>query len=150
MLFRSDPLLFDVAISVPLIVVASTLVFTEKEVFAARSATDERKSIEEVQAGDRPSSVNVLEEASAIKSEMIEAFGGEWGLSNREMEVLPLLLSGKTASYISEKLYIAPGTVKTHIYNIYRKMGIHSKMEMFDLFELYREQRLADLRDETQ
>lgn len=145
-----DPLLFDVAISVPLIVVASTLVFTEKEVFAARSATDERKSIEEVQAGDRPSSVNVLEEASAIKSEMIEAFGGEWGLSNREMEVLPLLLSGKTASYISEKLYVAPGTVKTHIYNIYRKMGIHSKMEMFDLFELYREQRLADLRDETQ
>ena len=103
-----------------------------------------------MQAGDRPSSVNVLEEASAIKSEMIEAFGGEWGLSNREMEVLPLLLSGKTASYISEKLYVAPGTVKTHIYNIYRKMGIHSKMEMFDLFELYREQRLADLRDETQ
>lgn len=143
------PFVFEVAISVPLIVVASTLIFTEKEIFAARSATDERKSIEEVQSSDYSPHMNVLEEASTIQSEIIEAFGKECGLSRREMEVLPLLLSGKTSSYISEKLYVAPGTVKTHIYNIYRKMGIHSKMEMFDLFELYREQRAADLQDKS-
>lgn len=60
------------------------------------------------------------------------------------MEVLPLLLSGKTATYISEKLFIARGTTKTHIYNIYRKMGIHSKMEMFDMFEEYRAKTLSN------
>ena len=125
----------------PLVIVASTLVFTEKEIFAVRAATDERKNIE---GADEIPSSSVLHEADSLQDRIIESFGAEWSLSNREMEVLPLLLSGKTATYISEKLFIARGTTKTHIYNIYRKMGIHSKMEMFDMFEEYRAKTLSN------
>lgn len=130
-----SPYLFTTAIGVPLTIVASTLIFTEKEVFAVRSATDERQNIEDMET--IPSS-SVIQEADTLQDQIIESFGETWSLSNREMEVLPLLLGGKTATYISEKLFIAPGTTKTHIYNIYRKMDIHSKMEMFDMFEEYR------------
>lgn len=136
-----SPYLFAVAIGVPLIIVASTLVFTEKEVFAVRSATDERQNIEDM--ATIPSS-SVIQEADTLQDQIIGSFGEKWALSNRELEVLPLLLSGKTATYISEKLFIAPGTTKTHIYNIYRKMDIHSKMEMFDMFEEYRSQVLHE------
>ncbi|MCI9628771.1 MAG: helix-turn-helix transcriptional regulator [Eggerthellaceae bacterium] len=136
-----SPLLFTAAICMPLVIIASTLVFTEKEIFAVRAATDERKNIE---GADEIPSSSVLHEADSLQDRIIESFGAEWSLSNREMEVLPLLLSGKTATYISEKLFIARGTTKTHIYNIYRKMGIHSKMEMFDMFEEYRAKTLSN------
>ena len=52
-------------------------------------------------------------------------------LSNREFEVLKLLLKGKTATGISEELVIAAGTAKAHINKIYRKLNIHTKSELF-------------------
>ena len=138
-----SPPLFAVVLGVPVVVIASTLVFTEKEIFAVRSATDERQIIEDASnaesAGTRGRGANDPSQENDITS-----FGAAWNLSNREKDVLPLLLRGKTATYISEKLYIAPGTTKTHIYNIYRKLGVHSKMEMFDMFEDYKSRNGTD------
>lgn len=135
-----SPLSYITFFIVPTVVVASTLVFTEKEIFSVRVATYER--IESEQAGTEINAANskkaILQEAAAIEEEAIVAFGAEWHLSRREMEILPLLLKGKTAVYISEQLYVAPGTVKTHIYNIYRKLDIHSKMELLDSYNQFR------------
>ena len=137
------PLSLIVTIGAPAVIVASTLLFTEKEVFAVRSATYERIDIEKERASDHAGlsekKTAILQEASAIESELVRSFGTDWKLSKREMEVLPLLLQGKTAVYISEQLYIAPGTTKTHIYNIYQKLGIHTKMELLDMFASYRD-----------
>lgn len=52
-------------------------------------------------------------------------------LTSREAEVLNLLLKGNSVSEISEKLVVANGTTKAHINNIYKKLGIHSKEELF-------------------
>jgi DNA-binding NarL/FixJ family response regulator len=50
-------------------------------------------------------------------------------LSERELEVLALLASGRTNSEIAKDLYIAVGTVKTHMNNIYRKLGTRNRAE---------------------
>ncbi len=50
-------------------------------------------------------------------------------LSEREMEVLVLLSSGRTNAEIARDLFVALGTVKAHINNIYRKLGTKNRAE---------------------
>lgn len=55
-----------------------------------------------------------------------------WGLSDRETETLHLLLRGMTYSEIAEELFIAEGTVKSHVSRIYRKAGVSSRRELVE------------------
>lgn len=55
------------------------------------------------------------------------------GLSPRETEVFMMLAQGRSRAYISEKLVVSEGTVKTHISHIYAKLGVHGRQEMFDM-----------------
>lgn len=57
------------------------------------------------------------------------------GLTQRETEVLELLLQGRNAERISQNLVISRHTAKTHIYNIYKKVGSSSQQELIDLFQ---------------
>ncbi len=50
-------------------------------------------------------------------------------LSERELEVLALLASGRTNSEIAKDLFVSVGTVKTHTNNIYRKLGAKNRAE---------------------
>jgi DNA-binding CsgD family transcriptional regulator len=50
-------------------------------------------------------------------------------LSERELEVLTLLASGKPNREIAKDLFVAEGTVKTHTNNIYRKIGAKNRAE---------------------
>lgn len=58
-----------------------------------------------------------------------------YGLSPRQTEVFGLLSRGRNTVYIQEKLVISHYTAKAHIYNIYQKMGIHSRQELLTLVE---------------
>ena len=122
------PVPFAVALGAVALVAASTLVFTEKEVFAVRGVADERILQENVARANG--------EAEGYAAN-VESFGQRWGMSKREMEVLDLLLKGRNTLYISQQLFIATGTAKTHIYNIYRKTDVHTKMELLDLFDTF-------------
>ncbi len=53
----------------------------------------------------------------------------EEDLSERELEVLALLTSGRTNSEIARDLHVAVGTVKSHVNNIYRKLGARNRAE---------------------
>lgn len=53
-------------------------------------------------------------------------------LSNRELEVLELLSSGKSYSTIANQLFVDKETVKSHIKNIYQKLEVHSKAEAIE------------------
>ena len=55
-------------------------------------------------------------------------------LSKRENEIIQLLLQGDSYKTISEKIFISPATVQSHIKNIYKKLNIHSKYELFKLY----------------
>ena len=48
-------------------------------------------------------------------------------LSDREMEVLTLLVARDSNKEIAERLYIAPSTVKRHTLNIYRKLDVNDR-----------------------
>ena len=48
-------------------------------------------------------------------------------LTEREREILDLVAAGKTNSEIAEAIWIAPGTVRKHLENIYEKLGVHSR-----------------------
>jgi ATP/maltotriose-dependent transcriptional regulator MalT len=50
-------------------------------------------------------------------------------LSERELEVLTLLASGRPNREIARDLFVAVGTVKTHTNNIYRKLGARNRVE---------------------
>lgn len=48
-------------------------------------------------------------------------------LSDRELEVLRLVATGLSNKDIAEQLFVAPGTIKRHIHNIYEKLGATSR-----------------------
>jgi LuxR family maltose regulon positive regulatory protein len=50
-------------------------------------------------------------------------------LSERELEVLALIASGESNQEIANKLFITVATVKTHINNLYRKLGVRSRTQ---------------------
>ncbi|MEG4272407.1 MULTISPECIES: response regulator transcription factor [unclassified Microcoleus] len=50
-------------------------------------------------------------------------------LSDRELEVIRLIVAGKSNSEISEVLHISESTVKFHINNILRKMGVSDRTQ---------------------
>lgn len=55
----------------------------------------------------------------------------EYLLTAREQEVAHYLVKGQTYATIAEELFISMPTVKTHVSNIYRKVGVKNKMELF-------------------
>ena len=57
-------------------------------------------------------------------------------LSQRENEVLNLLLEGYPNELIASTLYISNNTLKKHIQSIYNKLGVHSRSELFLLMKV--------------
>lgn len=53
----------------------------------------------------------------------------DYGISNREMEVLQLLSEGKTNKEIAKALWISEQTVKTHVAHIFDKLGTSDRTE---------------------
>ena len=50
-------------------------------------------------------------------------------LSQRELEVLRLIADGLSNQAIAEKLFLSVYTVKYHTYNLYGKLGVHSRTQ---------------------
>jgi LuxR family transcriptional regulator of csgAB operon len=51
------------------------------------------------------------------------------GLTAREMEILALVSMGAKNFEIAEKLYISPHTVKTHLYNLFKKINVDNRFQ---------------------
>ena len=50
-------------------------------------------------------------------------------LTRREREVLSFVSAGLDARAIAETMHLSPKTVGTHIENVYRKLGVHSRAQ---------------------
>jgi two-component system nitrate/nitrite response regulator NarL len=59
-------------------------------------------------------------------------------LTQREWEVADLLVEGATTSQVAEALHVSPGTVRTHVKHILRKLGMHSRAEAIRYVERVR------------
>lgn len=56
-------------------------------------------------------------------------------LTQREAEVLSLIVRGRSVPHISQRLLISRSTVKTHVTHIYTKLGVGDRQEMIDAIE---------------
>ncbi len=51
------------------------------------------------------------------------------GLTDREVEVVAMLVTGATNEGIAGELHVAPGTVKKHLDHVYAKLGVHGRVQ---------------------
>jgi DNA-binding NarL/FixJ family response regulator len=71
---------------------------------------------------------NILTDEQISKVPQGEGTGGEQ-LTQREIEILRLLARGRDTQAIADELTISSNTVRTHLQNIFGKLGAHSKLE---------------------
>ncbi len=55
-------------------------------------------------------------------------------LSPRQWEVLTRLLHGERVPRIADELFLSQSTVRNHLADMFKKMGVHSQEELLDLF----------------
>jgi len=65
-----------------------------------------------------------------VASEKVET---ESILTDREMEILKEMVTGKNYKAIGEKLFISPLTVRKHTANIYEKLHVNSRAQIINL-----------------
>lgn len=65
----------------------------------------------------------------------MEQYLSKCNISQREKEIVLLLLKGKSNKEIEDFLFIAMGTVKNHVYNIYQKIGVKNRAQLLTLFK---------------
>ena len=68
---------------------------------------------------------------TAIEKLTISETIAKYELSKREATVFKELMAGKDNSVICEELFITTNTLKKHILNIYRKLGIKNRVQLF-------------------
>lgn len=81
--------------------------------------------------------VSIQMDESQLLDRKCQAIVELYQLSPREADILVFLAKGRNAAWIQEQLVISPHTVKSHIYNIYRKLDIHSQQKLMSFVEEY-------------
>ncbi|MFJ7648236.1 response regulator transcription factor [Lysinibacillus sp. NPDC097279] len=66
-------------------------------------------------------------------------------LSNRELEIVDLLIKGLKDYQIEEKLFISKSTVRAHIGNIFEKLKVKSRLELIDKHYSYIIKEIRDI-----
>ncbi|OQY40397.1 MAG: hypothetical protein B6229_01870 [Spirochaetaceae bacterium 4572_7] len=74
---------------------------------------------------DKENSINTMKLLNSI------------GLTKRENEVISLLFTSASNKDIAEKLYISKRTVDNHIYNILKKAGVKTRLELLHKLNRY-------------
>ncbi|MDR0627592.1 MAG: LuxR C-terminal-related transcriptional regulator [Bifidobacteriaceae bacterium] len=88
-----------------------------------------------LQLADNPVKRPLWSLSEAELSPLCDAFTNQHRLTQREREMLPFIVRGKSSPEISKTLFLATSTVKGHMYHLYRKCGVHSKQELIDLLD---------------
>jgi DNA-binding CsgD family transcriptional regulator/uncharacterized membrane-anchored protein len=69
-------------------------------------------------------------------AETVTACAGSYsfGLTKRETELLPWLVRGYSPAEIAKDLFLSESTIKTHLHNIIKKIGVKNKAELIERF----------------
>jgi len=85
-------------------------------------------AIKEVRAGGAPMNAQIAKKVLAMFTKIVSPHA-DYALTEREKEILNLLVSGKSQKQLAEKIFISPLTIATHMKNIYAKLHVHSRSE---------------------
>lgn len=75
-----------------------------------------------------------VEDPEIARANALDRFARVHGLTNREREIVGLIVEGKSNQEIGNELWLSQGTVKTHAHNIYRKAGVSKRGELLAAF----------------
>ena len=75
--------------------------------------------------GEEPPPTRVIDSLEPEYQQMLETYP----LTDRELEVLELIVAGCNNAQIADKLYITIGTVKTHVRNILNKLCVDDRTQ---------------------
>lgn len=98
----------------------------------------QRRRAAVVRSGEEGGSVEtpvaVSAKSSALSGDAVECILAKWEdaslLTERERDVVKLLLEGKQRKDIAAALFITEHTVKDHVSNSYRKLGVKNRTEL--------------------
>ena len=76
--------------------------------------------------GRHPGAVFVSEHAVAGEPATLASLG----LTAREAEIVAHVTRGASNADVAGRLHVAPGTVKRHLENVYRKLGLHGRGQL--------------------
>ena len=65
-----------------------------------------------------------------VNDEPSKEFLSKYGITDREREIILKVMQGKSNDDIARELVISLATVKTHLHNIYKKIGIDSRFDL--------------------
>jgi len=95
------------------------------------------KAVRAVHGGEIWAERRILEKAIAnpmLLPETLQShIPGLPPLTNREMEVLTMVLQGASNREIADSSSISERTVKTHLYRVYRKLNVKSRTKAIAL-----------------
>ena len=58
-------------------------------------------------------------------------FVKNFSLTRREQEIILALLEGKSNKELAQALFVSEKTIETHLGNIYKKIGVKNRLELF-------------------
>lgn len=62
--------------------------------------------------------------------DLSDGFLSKYGITDREREIILKVMQGKSNADIASELFISLATVKTHLHNIYKKIGADSRFDL--------------------
>ena len=65
-----------------------------------------------------------------IADRLSESFMTRYGITDREHEIIQRVIQGESNAEIASQLFISLATVKTHLHNIYKKIGVDSRYDL--------------------
>lgn len=72
-------------------------------------------------------------------AQVASGVAAEFGLSQRQEEVVALIIEGLDNAALQNELHIAGSTLKAHLRDIYAKVGVHSRQELLGVCASYAE-----------
>jgi DNA-binding NarL/FixJ family response regulator len=85
--------------------------------------------IQEAHTGGAPMSSSIASQVLKMFSQIHNPSHEDYHLSEREKQVLQLLVNGYSYKMIASEMYISIDTVRSHIKKIYEKLHVNSKSE---------------------
>lgn len=67
--------------------------------------------------------------------QLTDYFIKKYNITEREKEIISLMKMGLSNNEIGDKIFISIHTVENHIYNIYQKLNIKNRVQLFNLIQ---------------
>jgi DNA-binding NarL/FixJ family response regulator len=88
------------------------------------------QAFEDIMEGGSALSPSIaLKALQMVKNGPKDTVTQDFGLTQREMEILQLISSGLSTERTADNLKISAGTIRKHTENIYRKLGVNNRVE---------------------